>query len=255
MAQSLTIQDLKTIIAYPFQDSEWIQKFLIAFLVTLPTLFFPIIPPVFTIGYFAQIMRDSIAGNELSLPEWVEWEKKLVDGIKLAVITLIAMLPIILIFLIAYGLLFITAIASDQPGYYSNYSIFSDLSALIGMTGYMVSFGVAFIVALVIGCLIPVIFGHVVATDEFAAIFRIGEWWAIFRANFTGYLASYIFILGLWVFSSFIIQFLYFTLCLCCLVPFVVILLSIYILSTAAVLFGSAYRDGKQALSENDQAA
>ena len=105
------------------------------------------------------------------------------------------------------------------------------------------------ILALAVGVILPVAIAHMIATNEFAAAFRVREWWAIFRANWTGYLIAYVLILGFWMVLSFAMQILYFTIIFCCLVPFVMIFVVMYVMVIGSVLFAQTYRTGSEKLA------
>jgi hypothetical protein len=97
--------------------------------------------------------------------------------------------------------------------------------------------------------IVPVAAGHVIATNQFGAAFRVREWWSIFRANLSGYLITYVLILGFWMALSFAIQILYFTVIFCCLLPFVMAFVMMYVMIIASVLFAQAYEAGVKKLA------
>ena len=96
----------------------------------------------------------------------------------------------------------------------------------------------------------PVIAGHVIVNKQFAAAFRVGEWWAIFRANFAGFLLSFILIMGTTIFLSYGLQLLYATIILCCLIPILGAMLWVYMGVVGSALFGQAYRIGAEKLDK-----
>ena len=93
---------------------------------------------------------------------------------------------------------------------------------------------------------IPPALSHVVARNQFSAAFRVKEWWPIFKANLGGYLISYILLMGTTFLLTFAFQMLYMTLVLCCTIPFVMSLISVYIGIFMGAIFGQAYRVGLQ---------
>ena len=113
----------------------------------------------------------------------------------------------------------------------------------------MGAFGLAMVVGLVTGFVTPVAMMHTVAKDDFSAAFRVREWWPILRANLTGFLLSYVIVMGVWFAMTFVVQFLYLTIVLCCLVPFAFSVLIAYVLLVSNALFALAYRDGVANLS------
>ena len=257
MSQSFSSEDLKQLFAFPFQDPRWQNKFLIGSLVVFAGFIIPLIPFFFVYGYMAQIMRRIIVEKgEPFLPEWDNWGKLFVDGLKLLGAILIYSIPIIGLFFAGYILFFFTialsAAAAEGSGDPS-----SPLVAMAPMAGslfFCLFFAVIMLLSLAIGLLSPAIMGHVVATDEFSAAFRVREWWSIFRANIGGFLMAYVIVLAISVAFSFGISLLYLTLILCCLLPFIMAPATFYMLAIYGVVFGEAYREGARNL-ENPAAA
>jgi hypothetical protein len=247
MAESLTSDNLRTVFTFPFQDSKWLEKFLIGSLLFLVS--FLILPLFLIYGYSVELMRMAIEGRELALPEWDEWEKKFIDGAKLFVIGLIYTLPFAFLFIVVYVLIFAGALSTEFMDYTGDPSSpFWMVPSLLGTFGGMALFGLGFILALVVGVLMPAMIGHVVATDDFSAAFRINEWWGIFRANLSGFVITYLLVLGLFTALNFVTQILYMTVILCCLLPFIFIPATLYIMVATSVLFGQAYREGAESL-------
>ena len=121
--------------------------------------------------------------------------------------------------------------------------------AMFGTFGGMCLMSLSTIFSLLIGLLIPPAIGHVIAQDQFSAAFRVREWWHIFKANLGGYLISYILMMGTFFLLTFAFQIIYMTIILCCLIPFVMSLISFYISIFMGAIFGQAYRVGKENLA------
>lgn len=251
MSNSFTTDELQALIKFPFRDPQWKAKFLIGSLFILAGYIILWIPMIFVYGYCAQIMRRIIVEKgEPFLPDWDDWGKLFTDGLKLLGVTFIYSLPFFLLFCGGYGLFMGTMMWSAEiPRGTDPASSLIWVPPFIGMIAWMGSFGLGMIVGLVIGVILPVAIGHVVATNEFAAAFRVREWWAIFKANLAGYLIAYALILGIWMVLSFAMQILYFTIVLCCLVPFVTIFVVMYMMVIGSVLFAQAYREGIERLA------
>jgi hypothetical protein len=246
MADSLTSENLQEVFSFPFQDPRWLEKFLIGSLLILVSfLFLPILP---IYGYFAEVMRIAIEGKDLSLPEWDAWEKKFTDGIKLFVVGLIYTLPFILLFILSYVFLFVGAAGTDLADSTTDLTPFWTIPFMLGTLGSIAFFGLSFFLALIIGIFMPAVIAHVVATDDLSAAFRFGEWWRIFRANLSGFVITYLLVFGLFTALNFVLQILYMTIILCCIVPFLIIPATLYIMVTTGILFGQAYREGVQNL-------
>ena len=259
MSQAYTTTDLKELFAYPFQDPEWKKKFLIGSLLVIGGYIIPIIPFVVIYGYIAQIMKRIIVDKgEPFLPEWDDWGKLLTDGFKLLGAVVVYMLPLFFILFGGYLVLFLVITVSTTVGVTEGSeapSVLMALGPLVGGVGFMALYCLAMLFALAIGVVLPAIMGHVIATDEFAAAFRVQEWWAIFRANLGGFLIAYVVLLAISAALNFVFIFIYLTIILCCLLPFLLGPLSMYIMTIYSVVFAQAYREGVEKLEDQPAAA
>jgi hypothetical protein len=224
------------------------MKLFIGSLFILVGYFIPWLPLIFVYGYCAQIMHRIIVEQGTPfLPEWDNWGKLSIDGLKLLGVSFVYSLPFLLLFCGGSGLFLTTTILpgilSGEP---ETTSSMMWLPPFIGMIIWFGTFSLAMVLGLAVGMVLPVAIGHVIATNEFAAAFRIREWWPIFRANLSGYLISYVLILGFWMVLNFAMQILYFTVVLCCLIPFMTISVLMYLMIIASVLFAQAYRAGAE---------
>jgi hypothetical protein len=164
------------------------------------------------------------------------------------------MLPVMIIFMLGFFIIFflpflgvpIAAMGGEENPEVAG-AAFAALS-LISTFGFFIIFGLAMILALALGVVMPAVMGHVVATDDFGAAFRIKEWWAIFKANFGGFLLAYIIIILVSMVLNSLLMFLYCTIILCCLVPFLTAPITLYIVIVSGAVFGQAYRDGVETL-------
>jgi hypothetical protein len=249
--QSFTTDNLKELLAFPFQDDDWKNKLLIGTLIVFAGFAIPLIPFFFLYGYMMQIMHHIIVEKgKPFLPKWDDWGKLFVDGAKLLGAVLIYMLPIIiLITLGTFIVIFLpmlgipVAIAGGEE----NSEAAGATMAVLGMVSMIVFFilmGAGMIIGLAIGIVIPAIMGHVAATGEFGAAFRLKEWWAIFKANVGGFLLAYLIVFAISMVLNSLLMFLYCTIILCCIVPFLTAPITLYTLIISGALFGEAYREG-----------
>jgi len=246
----MTMQSLQDLFSFPFQDERWKEKILtgslFAFLgiILSPTIILAFIPGIFLYGYFARIMRLVIVeGVDPHMPEWDEWSDLAQDGLKLAVVVFIYILPVMVLFALAYGFMFAAPLFGGLLED-SGAAGISGIIAIFGTFGFMALFALSMLGFLFLGVVMPVVIGHVVAKDDIGAAFRFGEWWAVFRANLGGFLLAYVLIMGVWMVLSFMMNFLYLTIIFCCLIPFVLSPISVYLLVVSAGLFGETYRVG-----------
>ncbi|MBN1658638.1 MAG: DUF4013 domain-containing protein [Anaerolineae bacterium] len=244
MTQSFTTQSLQMVLGYPFRDPEWKNKLLIASALVLAGSFVPLVPLVFVYGYYAEIMRRVITGEEPHLPAWDDWGQLAIDGLKWWGVSLVYSLPAIAAALVGMGVYvgfsLIPFWMSTEP---------SATEALVAPMAAMAlgaaAVGLSGILSLAAGLLTPPAFGHVLATGEFGAAFRVRAWWPIVRANLGGFLLSYLVVMGIGMVLSLVVQVFYFTVVLCCLAPVVVAPITVYTLLMRAALFGEAYRIGR----------
>jgi hypothetical protein len=245
-----TFQGIQRLFTYPFEDADWKQKLLIASLTALVGAVIPLVVPlVFLAGYCEKIIRRIVQENgEPYLPEWDDWNALFVSGFKLFGAGFLYTLPVIVLFVGGYALMMVPAIAVEfmkyQPMPFDWDGVFFG-----SMVGGMGAFGLAMVLGLVTGFVSPVAMMHTVAKDDFSAAFRVREWWPILRANMTGFLLSYVIVMGVWFAATFVVQFLYLTIVLCCLVPFAFSVLAAYVMLVSSALFACAYRDGVASLS------
>jgi hypothetical protein len=255
MATAYTSDELQALIKFPFEDPDWKNKFLIGSLLTFAGFVVPVIPLIFVQGYCAQIMRRIIKEKgKPFLPVWDDWGQLFSDGLKVIGVGLVYSLPFLILFCASYAILIsaiIGAEAMSGPGSSDPEELppAATILPLMGFLIWIVMFGLVMVGVIVVSAIRPVAVGHVIATDEFAAAFRIREWWPIFRINLGGYLISYALIFGAYLVLSFALQILYVTIIFCCLIPFVMPVIILYFMLIGSVLFGQAYRDGMERLA------
>ncbi len=250
MAQSYTSDDLKAVFAYPFQDEAWKNKFLIGSLIIFSGFIIPLIPFIFLYGYMAQIMhRIIVQKGSPYLPEWDDWGKLFIDGAKLLGAVFVYILPLLVvmfagmfIFFFSVGFSGTLIAAAEQSG--QEAGGLAAVLPILGTLSMLLLCGLTMLYAIGIGLLMPAIIGHVIATDDIMAAFRVGEWWAIFKANIGGFLIAYVIIMAISTALSFGLQLLYITIILCCLIPFLMPPITMYLFAIQGVIYAEAYRDG-----------
>jgi hypothetical protein len=259
MNQDLSMQKLQDLFTFPFKDPKWGQKLLIATglalgsILLMVTIVFWIVPLAFLYGYFAALIRTIVVEErEPNLPEWDHWGELFVEGLKITLVGLVYVLPVIFLFFAGYGFLFAIPFFSELSGA-GNRTIMEVIMPLIATSGFMIAFGLAMLLSLVIGAILPVVTTHVVVKGDFTAAFRVPEWWAIYRANLGGFLVSYVVIFGLSMVASFVVSLFYYTIILCCLVPLLMAAISAYLIVVSGAIFGDAYAVGIVRLGNLDE--
>jgi hypothetical protein len=245
---------LKPLLKFPFQGSDWRNRFLIGTAVTLAGFFVPLLPMIFVYGYTVAIMRRAIQGQDLELPTWNDWGKLGLDGLRLAVVSLVYTLPGIFVLIAGWFLYMITSFAfpllmSGASGRGGEGMAGLAVLAMFGsMAIFLLSLFFGFILILLALIPLPAAMAHFVAQDKVAAGFRVREWWPLLRANRSGYFAAWVVVFGLITILNFAIVLAYYSVVLCCLIPFLAAPISFYVSVVALALFGQTYRESRTLL-------
>lgn len=235
--------DIGHYLNYPFENGEAQKNFIIGSLLTMAGFVIPLLPFFIIYGYLAQIMQKTLAGEKPSMPAWDNWEKLFKDGLRLYGVRMVFSIPIIILvfgLIIIYlgGVFFI--LAQDRP---SSVLIAALIAVFFGIICLMIPLGIiTSVLAYPAGA-------HAVAKQSFMAGFSFGEWWPILRNNLGGFLL----IIGVAYLISFatniLMQLLYITIVLACLVPFITPALIFYMLLVIEPMTAQAYREGRAKLN------
>jgi hypothetical protein len=258
MTSGVSLEGVKRAVFFPFQGKNWSTKVVLGAAVNFANFIIPVVPMVLLLGYIGQVMKRVIVMDaDPELPEWNDWGTFFRDGLKIFGVLAIYNLPGILLMVMGYFLMFIVGMgvnfitiafsAGNSPA--SAPFFFGTLASLLGTFGGILVMGIGLVVFLISGVLFEPAIGHVIAKGSFGAAFRFKEWWPVFKVNLGGYLLATAFVFGLTFFLTFVIQFLYLTVVLCLLWPFVVSFLGLIIGAAGYSLYAVAYRDGVRQLA------
>jgi len=90
---------LKALFTYPFRQANWQSKLLILGLLSIAGLFIPVIPWLFVAGYSAELIRrQALDGGESQLPEWDDWSRLAMDGLRIMVVGFVVSLPVFVVY-------------------------------------------------------------------------------------------------------------------------------------------------------------
>ncbi len=256
MRRSFTGLDLQTLLTFPFRDPEWRRKGWMGSLMVSLGFIVPILPSIILMGYVAQIMKGIIEENkDPFLPEWDDWGKLINDGWKPFAVSFVIMLPIFVILFLGIGL------AIGGPAIVISLAEAGEGSGQSGI-GYSILLGILIVmpifflimasILIIAGIFLPAALGHVVAKDDFMAVFRIREWWPIFWVNLSGFLLSYVISVSLVFVANFAIQILIITIVLCILVPLILSPITFYTTLISYTLDAQAYRTGVQMVTSKN---
>ena len=243
------MDNIEEILKFPFRDHDSWSQFLIACAIMLGAFIIPILPTVILMGYTVKIMRQIILEKRSpSMPAWQgsDWSEMLMDGLRLYGAQLVLMSPLLL--LMGCSMIFFL-------GGSFGFSALNDerLRSFLPVAGILFFIGIVLIVifsflSLPLSIVIPAATGHVAAKRSFSAAFEFREWWQIFRAAMGQFLIAYVLMLVASFIFAFVIQIAMITIVLICIVPFLMIPYSVYLMLVSIALYAQAYAKGQEIL-------
>ena len=155
------------------EDEDWLRKVLIGGLISL----IPIVGQLYMTGYFLQVIKNTIEGREVPLPEVTEdFGQKLLKGLLATLIGLILFLPVIIVASVSgvgsalLGSAFESSNAADAAG--------------TAMALWGVCLGcVTLVLGLAISLFMPFALGKYAETEQFGDAFKFGEQFELLKAN------------------------------------------------------------------------
>ncbi len=167
-------------------DPKWVNKLLIggglflAGALLSVTVIGGIVIFALIYGYLLHLTRNVIEGRLQPLPEWDNWGQLLRDGLKHALVYLIAALPLILL-----------GLALLLPGIILSTSNDTDVAALGGVA-QLGAYCVILPLSLLLAFLMPVAYARLAVTGSIREAVRPREILATLRANLTNYLIVFL---------------------------------------------------------------
>jgi hypothetical protein len=238
---------------FPFKDPKWGNKALVGSLLTLAGYVIPIIPTLFVLGYIVRLMRHTIDTGETALPEWDEWGDLGLKGIYYLIVYFVYLLPG-LILLASATMTFVAGSfvsgwgAADglARGGRPWFGTFGTLSAIMAISMFLLS-----LVALLAGWLAaPIAVARLAATNSLGTAFELDHVWRTIRVKIGDCAVVWAVSLGLSYAMGIVVAILYYTVCLCLLIPFVAAPFSFYKRVFRMTLFAQVYRRGNLAAPE-----
>jgi len=239
--------NLNEIFSFPFKDADSRKNFLIGCLVSLAVFIIPLLPLFVLYGYAIRIVKQIMNNESPHMVSWDDWGGMFKDGAKIFGIRIIYSIPILLL-MIPF---FITMIG--MPILMSNASS-SQVDSFMPIF-MLIVFGTICLlipISLPLAVIIPGAEMYVVEKDEFAAGFRIREWWPIFRANLSGFIAALAVFYLATMALSFVTQIISATLILACLLPFLLPAVTMYSVLIMYTTIAQAYKTGKEKLIQTE---
>ena len=241
-----------TSFAFPFRDKQWVGKFLIGSLFLLISYVIPVVPTIFVLGYAVRSMGFAVRTGESRLPEWDDWSDLGVKGFLSILIYFIYSLPGLVLLTsagITYGLhCVISSLSGDGLGWGMLMPL-TLVSGLLLLTSIVIA--AAGVLILVAGILMsPAAIARFATTGELSAALQIGRIWAIIRSQLGSFALIWGITYGLGYIAWTVYGLLAYTVCCCCLVPFLSAPIALYMLLVEMTLFGHAYREGASVTSD-----
>ncbi|KAF0107014.1 MAG: hypothetical protein FD146_2124 [Anaerolineaceae bacterium] len=254
MTSTVSLEGVKKAVFFPFQGKGWGTKLLIGSALGLANYIIPIVPLIPLYGYAGQIAkRVLIQDEDPELPDWNDWGALFSDGIRIFGATIIYMLPGLLLTFGGYFLMFGMNFAfmldpsfANSPEAIAPFLLGSMAGVFIGMLVMMLGMFLMFVT----GLFLPPALGHLIAKGQFAAAFRVKEWWAVFRANFSGYLLMFALTYGINMILVWVVYLFYFTVVLCFVMPFAMAAATFLMSAIHFSLLAVTYRDGARKLEK-----
>ncbi len=242
--------DLNQLLLFPVKDEEARRYFLIGCVVALAGFIVPILPYLLIYGYSVRIAKQVLNNESPHMIAWDDWEGIFKDGAKMFGIRVIYMLPMLILiapvffFMIAMPILGNTLSSSQLD---SIFPIF--MLVIFGCMCLLIP------ISLPLAVITPAVELYVADKDEFAAGFRIREWWAIFRANISGFITAFAIYYLISMILGIAIQIVGATVIFACLLPFLFPALIMYSLLIMYAATAQAYKTGKEKLTQKEVTA
>ena len=232
MDNALTPQSIRTYFNFPFRSPDWLNRFLIG------------VALFFIAGYAAEIMRRTASGQAPDLPEWNDWGRLLLNGLRMIALQWIFLLPGIIVMFGGFMLYFFGIFASIFAAEQSEAA--ASLTMLLVFLVFMLSIPVSTLLFALGAVPLPAATVHMVVEERFSAGFQFSAWSKVLRANGWGYFVAWVGTAGLMTILYVAFMLIYSTLILCFLLPVVIAPIGFYLAIVSAALFGEAYHAGQQ---------
>ncbi len=248
MEKTLTNPSLIALFKFPFEGKQWQRNFLIGALVIFAGFYIPVIPWVFVIGYSLNIMKRAMGVDPLELPPWDDPVKLGGDGLKGGLISLLYTLPGSIILIGGMIVYFITSLIAPvlmEMGQWHmrTASIIFPITMVISLGTLTLSMFFGILLLMASSLALPLALSHFVAKDSIGAAFHFRGWGKILLKNKWEYFVTWILVTGVMVLLYTIITLMYYSVVLCCLIPWVLPPVLLYTVAIYSALFGQIYRE------------
>jgi Protein of unknown function (DUF4013) len=244
MTEESLFHQLRMVYRFPFQSPRWQSRYLIGVGFSILGFIVPVIPWIFLAGYLMRVLRNSIDGKDLELPDWADWGDLALDGLRYLVVTTIFLLPSILVFVFGMGFYFFTVFSGITS---SAIQESSGMLPAFFVLGGMFTLFVTMLLGMLLGLLgtipLPMALAHCAAQRRLGAAFQFKAWWPLLWANKLDYFIAWANCAGLFMILYLTLLLVYYTIVLICLTPILAALIGLYVSLVLVTLFGRYYRE------------
>jgi hypothetical protein len=246
MADTFSTTSLRTAFRYPFHSPEGLSRFLVGVALLFLSLFVPILPVIFVYGYLMQVMRRIIQGEAPALPEWKDWGRLGLDGLRSLVAAVVYLGPGLVIMAggwLLYMLMYLGGMTLITNTRHAPSAI--AIMLVLGAVGILfLSLFASLCLLLIGGVPLPAALAHMAARERLSAAFNVFEWGGILTADRWGYFISWVITVGLATLLQIVFALMYFTVVLCAVAYVILLPAGFYLSLVAAAVFAQAYREG-----------
>jgi len=249
MEQTFSTKGIKALFSYPFRKANWGTRLVVLGAFFAAGFIIPVIPWLFAYGYMAELVRRVVReGGEPDLPEWSDWGKLLMDGLRVFGVSLFYLVPVFVIFSLGFGT-YLTTMLSTAGLSHSGRGGAEAFMILSSMGVLFCSTSLGFLFSMLVGVVYPTALTHVVVKESFPALFQVRDWWKIFSANLGGFLVIQVLLFGMIMIMQYGVYLLVYSFVLCGLAPILGFILGPYLMVTVSLMMGQAYREGVETLT------
>ena len=252
MDEATTMTSVQEALSFPFRSPDWRDRFLVGSVITIASFLIPVIPLIFVFGYALTVMRQAIEGQALTLPQWDDWGKLAMDGLRVLATGLAYLLPALVVTGVGFAFYFAATFATPFALEAGDEAVWP----LLFFGSFIVMFLSLFVgtVLTVLGMIpLPMAIAQLADEDELSAAFRFGDWWRVLRTNPLGVLVAWVVVAGLVSILYLATMLAYYTLVLCCAIPILMGPIGFYLAVVSAALFGRTYRDSVALMVEETE--
>jgi hypothetical protein len=254
---AVTPTSIADTLVFPFRAEHASNRLLVGVGLLFLSIFVPIVPALAVYGYLLQIMHDVIQGQPAHLPEWKDWGKLILDGLKAFLVGLVYLLPAALVFSVGFGFycgstLVMLALSNGSTSSAAGDNAMAGV-ILVSMVVFFLSFSIGTVLSLLGALPLPTAVASLSEKDSLGSALALGRVYRLIKANPGGYIVAWLLLAGMWAFMYWGLAVAYYTLIFACLIPFFVMPIAYYTLLVAAALFGQAYRESVASLAKAER--